>query len=158
MTYIPRLTPCRDDTEGFEDQERYEELGLPPKWIKIMSSRFGRKKWIAPDEYFWTPDEFFTVFRGVTPSMLQQIRAKTGGSFYALSLEDQCKLLGVRYERITAASLAAGVVPLDNVGRGGGMAIEEFVFQCLSAQGWRGTWCEGLLFVPIIRLVERETV
>ena len=154
MAYIPRITPCRDDTEGFEDRERYEVLGLPSEWIKIINSRSGRK-WIAPDEYFWTPDEFFTVFPDVTPSMLQQIRAKTGGSFYALSLEDQCKLLGVRYERVTAASLAAGVVPLDNVGHRGGMAIEEFVFKCLGAQGWRGTWCEGAPFVPIIYLVER---
>ncbi|MGH7801215.1 MAG: hypothetical protein ACREOW_11425 [Thermodesulfobacteriota bacterium] len=116
MTYVPRITPCRDDTEGFEDRERYEALGLPSEWIDIVNSRFGRGlRWIAPDEYFWTPDGFFTVIEGVTSSMLQQIRAKTGGSFYALSLVDQCKLLGVRYERITAASLAAGVVPLDTV-------------------------------------------
>jgi len=156
MTYIPRITPCRDDSEGFEDQERYEELGLPSEWINIVNSRLRRGlRWIAPDEYFWTPDGFFTVIEGVTPSMLKQIRAKTGGSFYELSLEDQCKLLEVRYERITAASLAAGGVPLDNVGHRGGMAIEEFAFQSLGAQGWRGSWREGSGISYIVFLVQR---
>ncbi|MGH7801214.1 MAG: hypothetical protein ACREOW_11420 [Thermodesulfobacteriota bacterium] len=35
------------------------------------------------------------------------------------------------------------------------MTIEEFVFQCLGAQGWRGTWCEGSSFIPIIELVRQ---
>lgn len=94
MAFEINLSPCADVHIGFDDLQRYEALGLPEEW---SIARATGHKWIAPDEYFWTPDDFFLVMPSMTDALLEEIRAKTGGSFFQLGLIKQCELLGLNY-------------------------------------------------------------
>lgn len=154
-TYAPRLDPCRTAEEGYKDRRRYEELGLPVAWIEYHMK--GHGLWFAPDEYFWTPDGFFTVNDDMSPSLLKEIRARTGGCFFDMTLTDQCRLLGVQLDIVEASELAESKVPFQNIGKRGGTAIELFALECFKSQGWEGDRCEGAAFFVISHAV-REFV
>jgi hypothetical protein len=113
-TVKPYLGPCNDSENGANDHSRYEELELPEEWI---ADRFknGLCRWIGPDEYFWTPDSFFEAGGGITPELIAEIRSKTAGCFYNLSLKEQCSLLGVEYQKIHPADMVEACTnpPLD---------------------------------------------
>ena len=148
--YVPRLDPCRSDHDGFKDRHRYEELGLPEPWIVNC---IRGKGWFPPDEYYWTPDSFFTTCDEMSPELLNEIRVRTGGCFFDLNLVQQCKVLGVPLEVIDASKMGAGKVAIQNIGKRGGIPIELFALDCFKAQGWDGDRCEGASFFIISHAV-----
>lgn len=94
MPFAINLNPCASVEEGSDEISRYKSLGLPEEW---SNSRISHGRWIAPDEYFWTPDGFFTAVEGMSSDLLKEIRNKTGGCFYSLPLKEQCKTIGIEY-------------------------------------------------------------
>lgn len=141
MSYVPRLSPCKSVNDGADDWNRYEELGLPRQWIDLHKSTESR--WIAPDEYFWTPDSYFNVLPGMTPALLAEIRARTGGSFFKLKLAKQCEFIGATLSRVTQSELGGANYFLSgNYKR----AIEHAALDYFAAKGWRGDPCEGASF------------
>jgi hypothetical protein len=127
--------------------KRQEDLGLPDRWIKRFPK--GRSFGIPADEYFWTPDGFFTAVSRMTPKLLAEIRDRTGGSFYDLTLKQQCELLNIRCETLDLTNVAYTKQIPKNLGRRNGLAIEEFVFYWYLDQGWDGDFCEGATFILI---------
>jgi hypothetical protein len=138
MTTIkPYLGPCRDSSAGVTDQHRYEHFSLPQDWA---NSHIKSGTWMGPDEYYWTPDGFFEANKIMTPELLHEIREKTGGSFYSLSLTEQCALLGIEYQKIHPADMVAVCAnpPLD-----ASKGVEEFSFDFYKNQDWAGDSGEG---------------
>lgn len=154
-TYSPRLDPCRSAEEGYKERQRYEELGLPVAWIQYHMK--GQGSWFAPDEYFWTPDGFFTINDEMSADLLKAIRARTGGCFFDLTLTEQCQLLGVQLDIVKASDLGEGKASLKNVGRRGGTSIESFALEYFKSLGWDGDRNEGEAFHVISEAV-REFV
>lgn len=151
MTILnPYLGPCRDSRSGVFDQSRYEELQLPEPWTAAC---LAKGKWIAPDEYFWTPDSFFEVGDSVTPQLLREIRSKTLGCFYDLSLAEQCALLGVKYRRMHPAEMVEVCAnpPLDAADR-----VEKFSFDFFTNQGWTGDSYEGATIHLLLFILRRN--
>lgn len=149
---MPRLDPCRNSSEAVTERKRYQELGIPAEWWQ----RFflpNAPKWIAPDEYFWTPDGYFTVFADMRPELLATIRAATGGSFYDLPLERQCELLKIPYLRVTRRSLAVEETKWERAGKKAGIPIEEFALNSFKSQGWEGERYEGKAIGILIAIV-----
>lgn len=134
----PYLGPCNDAEEGTKDKRRYQAFKLPKTWTNSNLESPG--KWIGPDEYFWTPDKFFEASPSMTPELLREIREKTGGCFYGLSLLEQCALLGVKYERSHPADMADSCEnpPLD-----ASSSVEAFSFDFYRNQGYAGDRGEG---------------
>ncbi|MFI4939126.1 MAG: hypothetical protein ACHP7O_02080 [Burkholderiales bacterium] len=137
-TVKPNLAPCSDVHNGVKDRSRYEELELPTVWTAARLESLG--PWIGPDEYFWTPDGFFEVLQLMTPELLCEIRAKTFGCFYNLSLTEQCSLLGVKYQKLHPADMdrACTNPPLK-----ASDSVEKFSFDFFKNQGWAGDLGEG---------------
>lgn len=153
-SYVPRLSPYLSNSKEYKDRRRYEELGLPKAWItNCLKNQAGD----GPDEYFWTPDEFFETDDEMTPDLLREIRACTGGCFFYLTLAEQCQILGVQLDIKSAIELAGGEVSIENIGKRGGTAIELFALKCFQSQGWNGDRCEGATFFLISDVV-REYV
>jgi hypothetical protein len=148
MSYSPKLTPCRDENEGAKDRLRYVELGLPEQWIEQRLNSKG--SWIAPDEYFWTPDPYFEVMESMSPQLLQQIRAATGGSFHDLKLIEQCELLGLTYARYDPALMVAEYPELTKLLNG---KVEAFALHYFNEIGWQGDCLEGSAFHFISQLI-----
>lgn len=150
------LGPCRDSSAGCHERDRYAQLQLPQAWSE---GRISGGRWIAPDEYFWTPDEFFKASSDMTPELLNEIRARTGSSFYTLSLVEQCSLLGVAYEKLHPADMERACVerPLD-----GTQCVEEFSFNYFANAGWAGDCGEGsslhLLMHVVRSLLEEQGI
>jgi hypothetical protein len=148
MAFVPRLSPCKDDQEGADDWSRYEQLGFPRQWIDMRKATGGL--WIAPDEYFWTPDSFFTAVKGMTPALLGEIREKTGGCFFKMKLVDQCEFIGASLIRMTRAELGGADHFLSgNYKR----ALEHAALAYFAKAGWRGDPCEGASFDVALHLV-----
>ena len=141
MSYTPSLAPVRDSSEGSRDWDRYEELGLPAEWIDFHRSRPG--PWIAPDEYFWTPTSYFTVLEGVSSSLIERIRERTGGCFFNLPLKEQCALVGAHYVQTDLSTILDGHVGEATSGKS---SIEMQVLGHFERLGWRGDPCEGSTF------------
>ena len=156
-TVKPYLGPCTNSENGANNRSRYEDLNLPEEWI---ANRFahGICRWIGPDEYFWTPDSYFEVCDGMTPKLLHEIRKKTSGCYYKLSLPEQCALLGVPYHKMHPADMVEACAdPFLDLSRG----VEEFSFDFYKKQGWAGDSGEGasihlLSFVLKKRLDARQ--
>ena len=136
-SYRVRLKPVISNNIGFWNFARYEQLGLPLDWIKECQS--SRGIWVAPDEYFWTPDSFFLARKGMSKKRLIQIRALTGGSFFELELKQQCKLLKVSYKETTP-------LQYEEIRSQRGKTLEERVLLTMSEQGWHGERFEGATF------------
>lgn len=149
---IPRLKPCLSDRDGYADWDRYEQLGLPDAWTNLCKKFPG--VWIAPDEYFWTPNGFFQEWEGMTPDLLKAIRRSTGGCFYALSLQQQCAILGASYSQVDVSGLSDDQVPPTRIGKRGGKPIEVFALECYEKQGWKGDRREGAAFYFISYAVQ----
>lgn len=141
MPYTPSLSPVRDSSEGSRNWGRYEELSLPVEWIDFHRSRPG--PWIAPDEYFWTPTSFFTVLEGVSASLIEQVRERTGGCFFNLSLKEQCAFTGADYLHTDLPTVLDGHTGEAPTGKSN---IELQVLGHFERQGWRGDPCEGATF------------
>jgi len=110
-------------------------------------------RWTAPDEYFWTPDRYFEAFKTMTPELLREIRAKTFGCFYDLSLDDQCSLLGVKYCRKHPADMQVtcsdrALTSIDSV--------ERFAFDFFRNQGWTGDTFEGFAILLLLFKLRRN--
>jgi hypothetical protein len=134
----PYLGPRSDTDEGAKDRRRYQAFKLPETWTNSRLESPG--KWIGPDEYFWTPDTFFDVFPSMTPELLREIRDKTGGCFYGLSLTEQCALLGVKYDRAHPADMADVCA---NPSLDASSSVEAFSLDFYRNQGYAGDLGEG---------------
>ncbi len=148
MGYRPTLEPCRDSQEGSRDWNRHEELGLPMAWIDWHRSRPG--PWIAPDEYFWTPKNYFKVLDGISPAVIEEVRARTGGCFFDWPLQRQCDFIGAKYVPTHLANVVRGSVERVATGKS---AIELQVLEFFAAQGWKGEPCEGSTFSAVQHLI-----
>jgi hypothetical protein len=61
----------------------------------------------------------------MTPDLLREIREKTGGCFFHLSLAEQCTLLKMRYEKLHPADMVAECV---NLALDASASVEAFAF------------------------------
>lgn len=129
----PRLAPCLSDSNGYENFARYRALRLPERWTARCQA--SRGWWIAPDEYFWTPDKFFMAMPDMSAGLLQEIRSVTGGSFYDLPLSEQCSLLGASYSALDSTESAPKQA-----------TVEDSVLHRLRGDGWDGERGEGAAF------------
>lgn len=141
MPYTPSLAPTKDSSEGSRDWDRHEELGLPVEWIDFHRARSG--PWIAPDEYFWTPTSFFTALGGISPTLIERVRERTGGCFFDLSLKAQCEFVGAHYVQTDLPTILEGHIGEAPSGKSN---IELQVLGHFERQGWRGEPCEGATF------------
>ncbi|EJM38389.1 VRR-NUC domain-containing protein [Pseudomonas sp. GM33] len=135
MKFEINLSPCAFDHDGWSNLERYKELGLPSEW---SADRAAGGEWIAPDEYFWTPDSFFWAVKFMSADLLAEIREKTGGSFYSLSLRQQCELVGIEYLSKHPRDMS------ETIGRRSYVdSVESFSLDFFKSSGWSGEMFEG---------------
>ncbi|MDP1692117.1 MAG: VRR-NUC domain-containing protein [Burkholderiaceae bacterium] len=130
----PRLEPVLSSKLGSRDFQRMAGMGLPPAWIDRHRKSPGY--WIAPDEYFWTPDAYFMALEGVTKELLRGIRDASSGSFFELPLRSQCELLGADY-------IAVSPKDADMLRPEPGIRLEQKVMARLREAGWQGECGEG---------------
>ncbi|MCA3027610.1 MAG: VRR-NUC domain-containing protein [Rhodocyclaceae bacterium] len=149
------LEPCRDATEGWEDSSRYQPQLFPSKWSKRAIGAYG----IVPTEYFWHPDGEIPFSELLSAKELAQVRTLTGGSFHALSLPEQCGVLGIPLQVMDPTSMMREFPRLKEfLDR----PIERFVLEYYLLKGWRGDWTEGASFrfiaMEVLKLAKQRGV
>lgn len=114
-------------------REAWEKLGAPQEWITNFSH-------LNPDDMYWHPDSTWLSTKGVTPRLLQSIRAITGGSFFDLSFSDQCLKLNILYIKKTPKEM---VDEFPNLALYALNKVEIFALNYYKMQGWQGEASEG---------------
>lgn len=145
------LAPCANASGLIPDAQIYHSLALPEEWIAQRLS--GR--WIRPEEYFWTSDDFFNVIKGMTPELLAAIRAATGGAFHSLPLAAQCEILGLPIERVDPLAIySRNALQQDIITD----CVEEFVLDLHRKDGWEGDRLEGASLMFFCNVAKKMAV
>jgi len=118
-------------------------LGLPRAWIDHFRASAGR--WVAPDEYFWTPQNFFTALPATLHPYIAEVRERTGGSFHSLPLPEQARVLGIEYSSMPITELGVGDRSPERASPKTG--VEFDVLRHFERNGWSGEACEGSTFM-----------
>jgi len=152
------VEPCFDETVGANDYSLMERIGLPETWIaRLKALEAWGTIWIGVREYYWTPDDWFRVvhFEPTNKKWLADIRQKTGGCFYYLTLADQSRVLSL--------TLLCSDVSREKISNKEVWRLDEQVFHrvedvalaLLRRDGWQGLADEGGIAHATVSLIRR---
>jgi hypothetical protein len=175
------IEPCYDGREGANDYSLMQQIGLPEKWIGMVRAMEARRiTWIGVREYYWTPDDWFpgmpipddelseiqrkskgVFFHPIDKDLLADIRSKTGGCFYSLTLAEQTSVLSVPLSSMQASRKWISNKQVWCLDEEVFERVEDAAIALLGREGWHGLADEGAACHVIVslfaRAIERDT-
>lgn len=130
-----------------EDRSLLEQLRLPKSWLQATLSR---NTTIPPEEIYWSTDAELRQIAPLGDDELQQLRAQTGGSYWNLPFQEQCRLVGYQYEEVPRSHIEAGDEPKTKPRT----SVEDLAARHFRSRGATVDRAEGKAFFLLSRVAQ----
>lgn len=136
------MRPCWEIGQNFHSREDLKKLGCSDQLISWLTPADGR--WmmlVEPEEWFWRDRDWFPP---KDRPFVQELHEISGGTFCAMSLEEQCDFLDIPFVTINGQKTKGARGKWE--GRAGPVNVEAFALEHFEDQGATGFAFEGAGF------------